>query len=217
MSVSESHSKYSENIAAKLEGHHRALHSNRKTHPDLAMVAARKGLEAIVNVLIQENCIEIPKRSPLANQIYTLKKHQCISDNICTQMHSLREQTNLAAHDNSESMLKRDVDSVLVLLSGITEWFCIEQGNRFDGSLIELLKRCVEMERAHVEAPLLRKLEAEKQKLREAEEFAEESLAAGVVLGGVGMLAALGAVAGLKKLINKAKSVKTAPRISGLK
>jgi hypothetical protein len=217
MSVSAQSPKPSGNIAAKLEEHHKAMHNNRKTHPDLAMVAARKALESIVNALMRVHIGKVPGRLSLSKKMYELEQGKYVSKHIYTQMSSLREQTNPAAHDDPEPMLKRDVDTALVTLSGITEWFCMTYTTQFDDNLIELLDRFVMLEREHVEAPLLREIEEAKLKLRETEAYAEQALFNGMALGAVGVIGALGAFAGIKKLLNKAKSVKTAPRASGLK
>lgn len=214
MTTSEQPPNLPENIAAKLEGHHQAMHNNRINHPDLAMVAARKGLEAIINALMRVHVGKAPERLSLAKKMWELQQGKYISKHIYTQMSSLREQTNPAAHDDPEPMRKRDVDSALVLLSGITEWFCMSYTNQFDDNLVELLNRCLELERQHVEAPLLREIEAVKQQLRKTEELADQALVNGIALGAAGVLGAMGAFAGIKKLVKKTQAAQTAARTS---
>jgi hypothetical protein len=204
-------------ITANLEGYYKELHYNRNIYPKSSMVAARRALESIVNVLMRVNIGEMSEHSSLGSNINKLHKGEYVSGKINKQMNSLRIQTNSSAHDNPEPILKRDVDSALVQLSTITEWFCMTYTTQFDDSLLELLDRCMEMEREHVEAPLRREIEKAKQNLREAEELADQALFKGIAVGAAGMIGTIGAVVGIKKFLNKAKAAKAPPPISGPK
>lgn len=200
-----------ENIAEDLGAYYRAIHESREKSPDYAMISARKSLEAIVQVLIGENGVAVAPRADLGTKIRELKKGGCISENIQTQMHSLRLQTNRAAHHDPQPFVKRDVNAALVLLSCITEWFCMQHATLYDGRLIELLERNLELEREYLEGHLLAELEVTKNKVREAEELAEQSFVGGIAVGVVGMI---GALAGAKFLKKKKRGLsKQAPVI----
>lgn len=191
-----------ENIAEDLGTYYRAIHESREKSPDYAMISARKSLEAIVQVLIRENGVAVAPRADLGAKMRKLMQRGCVSENIYTQMNSLRLQTNRAAHHDPQPFVKRDVNAALVLLSCITEWFCMQYATLYDGRLIELLERNLELERSYLDGPLQAKLDSAKKQLREAEELADLSFMGGIAVGVLGMI---GAFAGAKFLNKKKK------------